>query len=68
MRNLSFVIWMILFPVSCALSEYLYSLSSYSTATVLSDHGAIVHGITMLASAIGWAVIGFLLYEPPIEE
>lgn len=57
MKNLPFVLWLVLWPVSCALVEYLNALTlhrSYSESVMVA---------ASLINLIIWVLIGCALWE-----
>lgn len=61
MRNLAFVIWLVAFPVSVQLADYLSALAHGAPLNRYSDAVEIEAGIVVCAI---WALVGKLLYEP----
>ena len=60
MRNLIFVIWMILFPITSSIQGHLNFLQgkTYSVA---------VEGIVAIFFLVVWFYVGKLLYEKKVE-
>lgn len=60
MKNLSFVLWTVLFPVSMYLNSYLDFLARGSVVQIVSVQFEQIMGLVFLAA---WFVIAYLLYE-----
>lgn len=64
MKNLTFVLWVVLFPVSVQLADYLVYLTRGSLARTWSESTNLTAAILILAV---WIWIGWLLYEPKTQ-
>jgi uncharacterized membrane protein len=61
MENLSFVLWMVLFPASSKLGDYLAFLSRGSIAEKNSESTKVAVAVMFL---VIWGGVGWLLYRP----
>lgn len=59
MKNLPFVLWMLLYPLIVALSEYLCYL-----ATNIRHTDTTLRGLTGITEIIIWFYVGYKLYVP----
>jgi len=61
MRNLAFVLWMILFPLSGSIQDYMQALQgkTYSEG---------VEGLATILTLVLWVFIGKLLYEKKVKS
>ena len=60
MKNISFVLWMVLFPVATQLADYLAFLTRGSVVKQWSESTELGSSLIYL---VAWIVVGVLLYQ-----
>lgn len=63
MQNLSFVIWLVLYPVAVALVRYLEFLVKGSVVSELS-----LTAMFSFLTLVIWVAVGYLLYVPQLRN
>jgi hypothetical protein len=64
MKNIVFVIWMVTFPISVPLGDYLIFLAHGSVTGYYSEQ---VQLFVAIFEIILWLLVGYLLYETPVK-